>query len=370
MSCSAVEAVLRDLPRHQVAEGDDHLLLLGVAFQRDDLHAVAQRVGHGVEHVGGGDEQDLGEVEGNVQVVVAVGGVLLGVEHFEQGAGRVAAEIAAELIDFVEHEDRVVGAGAAQRLNDLPGQRADVGAAVAADLGLVVHAAHGDAREFAAEGARDGAAQRSLAHAGRSDEAQDGAFQHGLQLQHRQVIQDALLHLFQVVVIFVQDFGGAFHIDMRARRNGPRQAGHPFQVGARHAVFGRCGRHARQPVEFAQGLGLDRFGHAGGFQFAAQFLDIAVGVVAFAEFLLDGLELLAQVELALVLRQLSLHLGLDAAAQFDQFEFARQIAVDFAEPRLAVELFQQVLALGVSQEGQRCRQCNRPAGPVRRCWRR
>ena len=42
-----------------------------------------------------------------------------------------------------------------------------------------------------------------------------------------------------------------------------------------------------------------------------------------------------------------------AAAQFDQFEFARQIAVDFAEPRLAVQLLQQVLALRVSQERQR-----------------
>ena len=112
--CSAVESVLRGLPRDQVAEGDDHLLLLGVAFERDDLHAVAQGVGYGVEHVGGGDEQDFGKVERDIEVVVAEGGVLLGVEHFEQGAGRVAAEIAAELIDFVEHEDRVVGAGAAQ----------------------------------------------------------------------------------------------------------------------------------------------------------------------------------------------------------------------------------------------------------------
>ncbi len=52
------------------------------------------------------------------------------------------------------------------------------------------------------------------------------------------------------------------------------------------------------------------------------------------------------------MRQLSLHLGLYPAAQFDQFELARQIAVDFAEPRLAVELLQKVLALRVSEEGQ------------------
>src|ERR1039458_2858593 len=297
------EAVLGDLPRDEVAEGDDHLFLFGVAFERDDFHAVAQGVGHGVEDVGGGDEEDLGEVKGNIQVVVAVGEILLGVEDFEEGAGRVAAEIAAQLIDFVEHEDRVVGTGAAQALDDLPRQGADVGTPVAADFSLVVHAAHGDAREFAAEGAGDGAAERSFADAGRPDEAQDGAFQHGPQLQHGQVVQDALLHLFQVVVIFVQDGGGAFHIDMRAGGDGPRQAGHPFEISAGHSVFGRGGRHARQPFELAQGFDLDGFGHAGGFEFGAQLFDIAVGVVAFAEFLLDGLELLAQVELALVLRQ-------------------------------------------------------------------
>ena len=109
---------------------------------------------------------------------------------------------------------------------------------MAADLGLVVHAAHGDARELAAERARDGAAQRRLADAGRPDEAQDGAFQHRPQLQHGQVVKYPLLHFFQVVVIFVQDGSGVFHIDVRAGGDGPRQAGHPFQPGTGHAVFG------------------------------------------------------------------------------------------------------------------------------------
>ena len=74
-----------------------------------------------------------------------------------------------------------------------------------------------------------------------------------------------------------------------------------------------------------------------------------VDVVAFAEFLLNGLQLLAQIEFALVLRKLPLHLRLDPAAQFHQFQFARQVAVDFAQPRLAVQLLQQMLPLRVAQ---------------------
>ena len=223
ISSRGVEAVLRGLPRNQVAEGDDHLFLLGVAFQRNDLHAVAQRVGNRVEHVGRGDEQDLREVERHVQVVVAEAGVLLRVEHFEQRGGRIAAEIAAQLVHFVQHEDRVVAARAAQRLDDLPGQRADIGAAMAADLRLVVHAAHGDARELAAQRARDRSPERRLAHAGRPDEAQDRSLQHRPQLQHGQIIQNAILHLFQVVVVLVQDLGRALHVHLRA--GGDRSTG-------------------------------------------------------------------------------------------------------------------------------------------------
>ena len=48
-------------------------------------------------------------------------------------------------------------------------------------------------------------------------------------------------------------------------------------------------------------------------------------IVAFAQFLLNGLQLLAQIELALALGELSLHLRLDAAAQFDQLQLAREM---------------------------------------------
>ena len=107
------EAVLLDLARHQVALGDLELLLLGVAGELDHLHAVAQRRRDRLELVRGGDEEDPREVERQVEVVVAEGGVLLGVEHLEHRARRVAAEVGAHLVDLVDHQDRVVRAGVA-----------------------------------------------------------------------------------------------------------------------------------------------------------------------------------------------------------------------------------------------------------------
>ena len=132
--------------------------------------------GIGSSNVRRGDEHHLRQVERHLEVVVGERVVLLGVEHLEQRRRGIAAEVVAELVDLVEHEDRVVGAGLLHALDDAAGQRADVGAAVAADLGLVVHAAERDADELAAEGAGDRLAERGLADAGGPDEARIGPF--------------------------------------------------------------------------------------------------------------------------------------------------------------------------------------------------
>jgi len=55
-----------------------------VAGQLEDLHAVAQRTGNGVEHVRRRDEEDLGQVERHVEVVIAERVVLFRIEDLEQ----------------------------------------------------------------------------------------------------------------------------------------------------------------------------------------------------------------------------------------------------------------------------------------------
>ena len=74
-----------ELLGHQELLRDPQLLELGVAGQLDYLHPVAEGRRDGVEHVGGRDEEHLGEVERNLQVVVLEGEVLLRIEHLKQG---------------------------------------------------------------------------------------------------------------------------------------------------------------------------------------------------------------------------------------------------------------------------------------------
>ena len=63
--------------RHQVSAGDGELLLRHVAGDVDDLHPVPQGVGDGVEDVGRAEEEDLGQIHGDVQIVVQEVAVLL-----------------------------------------------------------------------------------------------------------------------------------------------------------------------------------------------------------------------------------------------------------------------------------------------------
>ena len=144
-----------------------------------------------------------------------------------------------------------------------PGQRADVGAPVAADRGLVVHAAERDAVELAPERARDAAAERRLADAGRADEAEDRALLVLLQLADGEVLEDALLDLLEAVVVLVEDLAHAARcrgcpcVELR-----PRQVEDPVEVGAHDRVLGRADLHRAQALELLLRdlLGLGRAG--------------------------------------------------------------------------------------------------------------
>src|SRR5205807_2752555 len=126
------------------------------------------------------------------EVVVAEAVVLRRVEHFEESRRRVSVKTRAELVDLVEHHHAAARPGFLQRLDDAPGQRADVGAPVSAYLGLVVHAAERDAHELAPERFRDALSERGLADPGWADEAQDRPVAFRIELAHRKKLDDAL----------------------------------------------------------------------------------------------------------------------------------------------------------------------------------
>ena len=95
------------LLRNQIAPGDLLFLLLAVAGEPQDFHAIQQRLRNGIERIRRCDEQHLRQIERQVQIVIAERLVLLRIEHLEQCRGRIATEIAAQLVHFVEQQHRI-----------------------------------------------------------------------------------------------------------------------------------------------------------------------------------------------------------------------------------------------------------------------
>ena len=79
---------------------------------------------------------------------------------------------------------------------------------MAADLGLVAHAAERHAHELAPGRPRDRLAERGLADAGRTDQTQDRAGQLVGAALHREIFDDALLDLFEPEMVGVEDLLG------------------------------------------------------------------------------------------------------------------------------------------------------------------
>src|SRR5690606_31986666 len=93
-------------------------------------------------------------------------------------------------------------------LQNLARHGADIGPTVAAYLGFVPNATQGHAHKLAVCGARDGLSQRSFTHARRPYETEDGRLELFDPLLHRQVLDNALLDLFEAIVISVQHLFG------------------------------------------------------------------------------------------------------------------------------------------------------------------
>ena len=125
----------------------------------------------------------------------------------------------------------------------------------------------------------------------------------------------------------------------------PRQRGDPLEVGADDAVLGGLRRQRLQALELAVDLAADVLGQRDGVELLAQLVGLGGRLVELAELAADGVELLAQDELALALVDLRLDLVLDLRADRDDLELAREDVDQAPQAQGDVDLLEQPLLL-------------------------
>ena len=261
----------------------------------------------------------LGQVVVHLQKVVGKGAVLLRVQHLQQGRGGVAAPVHAHLVHLVQQKQRVALAGLGHALQDAPGHRAHIGAPVAADLGLVAHAAQRQPHILAPGGPGDGHPQRGLAHAGRPHQAQDRADLALDPVLHRQVFQNPVLDIAQAVVVLVQHLLGARQVRLQLAALLPGHVQHPAQIGAGRRGLRRGRGHRHQLGHLFQRLLARRPGHARRLDLLPVALHLAEAV-ALPQLLLRRLDLLRKEVLALPLLDLLLHPAAQPALHLAQLQ--------------------------------------------------
>src|SRR6185437_6668923 len=143
-------------------------------------------------------------------------------------------------------------------------------------------------------GARDRLAQRGLAHAGRPHEAQDGAVPLGIELTHRQELEDAPLDLLQTKVILVENAPRTLDVDLLLVELRPWQRQHPLQPRAHHRILRAALAHALQASDLHAHVLLDLRGHRSSRELLAQLRRFLPALRTLAELLADLAQPLAQ----------------------------------------------------------------------------
>ena len=123
-----------ELARQQEAPGDVELLVLGVARHLDDLEALLEAVRDHVERVGAEQHHGVGEIHGELEVLIHEVVATLGVEQLEQHFDDAEAALSHQAIHAVDHQHRVVDPGLVECPHDLAGPRAGLGARDPAQL--------------------------------------------------------------------------------------------------------------------------------------------------------------------------------------------------------------------------------------------
>ena len=215
---------------------------------------------------------------------------------------------------------------------------------MAADLRLVAHAAQRHAHELAVGGPGDRLAERGLAHAGRADQAQDRRLQLVDALLHREVLDDALLDLLEAVVIGVEDLDRLGEVLADLALLLPRQPDQRVDEVAHDRRLGRHRRHHLELLQLRHRLGFGLLRHPGGLDLLLHLVEVGV-LVALAQLLLDRLDLLVQVVLALALLHLALDAAADALLDLQDVDFAFQQAQQVLEALADVDHLQDFLLL-------------------------
>ena len=106
-----------------------------------NLHTVEQRLGNRAQIVGCGNKHNIRQIKRNLNVVVTECYILFGVKNFQHGGSRVAPEIVAHFVDFIEQNECVFASRKLHGVHNSSGHCAYICFSMTANVRFVFHSA-------------------------------------------------------------------------------------------------------------------------------------------------------------------------------------------------------------------------------------
>ena len=269
--------------------------------------------------------------------------VLLRVQHLQQCRSRIPLKVRADLIDFVEQEDRIILARVFDRGNDSSRNRANVGSSVSADLCFIAHAAQRHADKLSARRASDGFRDRGLADTRRSYQTNNRTFDRLIEVHNGQIFENTLLDLFKSIVILVENAFRLFEVSIGLGGFVPRQFQNCLHVIADDAAVCGARRHFSKFSDFTFYLFLNLRIELQLLKLLTPALRLACGFFSVAEFVLNHLHLLSQDIFFLILFHRFLHTLADVTLHGKNLILLQNLAVDDLQTLFHVEGLQHLL---------------------------
>src|SRR5687768_17688684 len=124
--------------RPQITPRNLGFLSFAVPLKPYDFHSVQERLADRIQGIRSRNEKYFGEIEWQVEIMIPERMVLGRIQDFQERRRGIAAEVATQLVHFVQHEDGIVDPGSTHRLYDPSGQGADIGPAMPAKFSLIM----------------------------------------------------------------------------------------------------------------------------------------------------------------------------------------------------------------------------------------
>ena len=342
-----LQTMLLQLLGQQVALGDLQLFLVGVAAQFNQLHTVEEGSGNGIGGIGGGDEHDAAEVNRQLHEMVAERAVLLGIQHLKECRGGIAAGVVCQLVNLVQHQQRIHRTCADEGVDNTTGHGADIGLTVTTDVRLITDAAERETGQLTVHGLGNRDGDGGLTNAGRAHETEDLALGLGVNLMDGDKLQNTLFHLLKAEMVAVKDGAGLGNIGAVAGIGIPRHIEAGIEIVADDRGFGAAEGLLAQTIQLLAELFAHLVGELGVVDLLSVFLQLLVAVIA--QFVLQHLHLLAEDHVLLHAGDAGAHLLLHLHLEGDDIHLMGEDLVKELQALHRMEFFQHALAITVAE---------------------